>query len=701
MTRAMFVEIDAWDPNRINLVPWPRDFSNAAWIKTAATIGANVHQAPDNLLQADKLIESSTNAGHYVDAPLITAADTSQPVTVSIYAKAAGRSQLRIATHAGIGFPNVARTIVDLSSGACANATAGAGVVLAAYAIKGVGGWWRCVLTTTPEPVNSNNLLIRIQLVNAGAQSYLGDGTSGIYLDQVLVEAGAALGEPIGNEAAGPGILTLRYASVAYVSSPNGTPPNAVFDPRIDEALSFSRQMFGDFRVKSGGEAGYGLIKLRNNDHALAPLLDYGLVGREARIYFGDTSEIDYPFGLTEVLRGTVDQIEVGASNATIRLRDRQAVLEQSLQPTKYAGTNALPAGVEGVAADIKGQDKPSCWGRCYHVPAVLVNTARLIYQVNSGPVQAIDAVYEGGAAITYSGVDHASLAAIEAASPTAGQFDKCTALGLFRLGSSATLRITADVRGDNAGGYVNRTGAIIRRILEARAGVATADIDTAAFAALDAAANYEVGFYTAEPSTLAAAIAAIRQSVAAWCVPDRVGDWQAGRLEAPAVTPDFTLTDTEILDVDRLPSSDEGGGVPVWRVELRYKPFFVSFTEADLAAGLAQALKAEFTTLWRTAAAEDTSVKTAHPLAATLKTDTLLTTEADALAEAARLLALHSVRRDLVRVRIAMTDAHAEIDLGATLMLLTPALGYGAGRSFRVVGVTPEDRVIDLLLWG
>lgn len=98
-------------------------------------------------------------------------------------------------------------------------------------------------------------------------------------------------------------------------------------------------------------------------------------------------------------LVATMQNIEAETDKLTIKLRDRQAEMNNPLQPTKYAGTNALPAGLEGVD-DIKGKPKPVCLGRVLNVPAVLVNTSKLIYQVNDGAIASLDAVYDRGVAL-------------------------------------------------------------------------------------------------------------------------------------------------------------------------------------------------------------------------------------------------------------------------------------------------------------
>jgi hypothetical protein len=66
------------------------------------------------------------------------------------------------------------------------------------------------------------------------------------------------------------------------------------------------------------------------------------------------------------------------------------------LQTTKYAGSNVLPAGREGVE-DLKGKPKPVCLGSVFNIAPPCVNTSKLIYQVNDGAVASISAIRDRG----------------------------------------------------------------------------------------------------------------------------------------------------------------------------------------------------------------------------------------------------------------------------------------------------------------
>jgi len=502
-----------------------------------------------------------------------------------------------------------------------------------------------------------------------------------------------------------PGTRTLYYSSGKLVTGPSATPAHTWFDDRIISAPNFERRAFGSARVTSGGQATAGVLELGNVDHALSTLLDLGLDGRDIVVRVG-TDPNTYPSGWTTWLTGTVRQVEVTTEKATLRLADRMAVLDLPLQANKYAGTNAgAPlSGAEGVATDLKGQPKPLAWGRCYQVPAVLVNTGKLTYQVHDGSVFAVDAVYDKGAALTFSGTDRANLAALEAAAIAAGQYDTCKALGLFRLGGSPAGRVTADVRGDNSGsGYVDRPGAIMRRVLETKCGQ-TGQIATASITALDSAANYEAGIWIGVEATPRFVLDSLGASVGASCTPDRTGQWTATQLVAPSGTAVLTFGDADFETIEREATNDPGGGIPVWQVTLRFKRYWTAFTATDLVGvggSMTEALRNELLQEWRTTTATDSATQTLHLLATTLDRDTLLISATDAASERDRLLTLHKSRRDYVRLTTYLDSTMAALDLGQIVQVTSAALGYGAGRKFAILGITREDSRIILDLWG
>lgn len=192
------------------------------------------------------------------------------------------------------------------------------------------------------------------------------------------------------------GPTILRYATgQGLVTQPTETPANTYYDPRIWQPADVKRDLFDSGTLQGRGRMAFGDLVLLNPDGALDPLLTYGFSGREVIIRRGDSASA-YPGGFQTVLVGTMEQPEVQGQRMVIKIRDAQLRTDQPLQATKYLGDNALPAGLEGVE-DLKGKPKPVCLGSVKNVPAVCVNTAKLIYQVHAGTIEPYPVVYDSG----------------------------------------------------------------------------------------------------------------------------------------------------------------------------------------------------------------------------------------------------------------------------------------------------------------
>jgi hypothetical protein len=499
------------------------------------------------------------------------------------------------------------------------------------------------------------------------------------------------------------GTRVLRYASGrGKMTRPSETPANAWYEPRLLQPIGFKRTMFSAARVTGGASVGAGLIVLNNTDQGLASLRDLGIDGRDVVVRIGP-QDAAYPAGYTTILTGTAEQVEVGATTATIRLRDRLEILQQPLQANVYAGNNVLPSGAEGTLEDIKDQRKPLAFGIRHHFEPVLVNTSLLIYQVHDGSMQNINPVFDRRFRLTLIPLpnDFPDLASLEAATIPAGQYANCKALGLFRLGSSPDGQVTVLSRGCNDPTYVTTAADIIRRILIKYCGFTSADLDEASFTALAAAAPQDVGECFVGDVTRQQAIDVFLGSIGGWLVPTRLGIWQVGRLEAPTGTPVYTFGDPEIISLDTRATRDTGAGIPVWKVRMRGRRYAAA-TAADIVGAATESERAEFAQEWRETVVSDPAVRTKHLLAPEMQVDTAFAVT-PMTTEATRVLNLHKVRRDFVQARVALTQAAAAVDLGSVVRLVTPRLGYGAGRDFVVVGIEADGkrRQLTLDLWG
>jgi hypothetical protein len=150
------------------------------------------------------------------------------------------------------------------------------------------------------------------------------------------------------------------------------------------------------------------------------------------------------------------------------------------------------------------------------------------------------------------------------------------------------------------------------------------------------------------------------------------------------------------------LDSGDDNQGIPPYRVIVRYGQNSHVMTNATLAAGVSDSERVRLSTEWQTAVAEDLSVLTAHPLSKPLTIDTLLTTEADAQAEANRVLALLSpsaADRAWYSFGVEATPATLAIEIGDTVDLIHERFGLGVGARAVVLGIAPKLDEADLTL--
>jgi hypothetical protein len=136
-----------------------QEFDSASWTKSNSTISANAITAPNGTLTADKLIETATNSVHNINQNFVMVGSHS----LSIYAKAGERT--RIALQLGS-----VSAIFDLSNG---SVVSGAG----AFINDEGNGWYRCVISNTPSNINCI-----IYIVSGTSTTYLGNGTSGVYI---------------------------------------------------------------------------------------------------------------------------------------------------------------------------------------------------------------------------------------------------------------------------------------------------------------------------------------------------------------------------------------------------------------------------------------------------------------------------------------------------------------------------------------
>ena len=243
--------------------------------------------------------------------------------------------------------------------------------------------------------------------------------------------------------AAGGATTVFRYSTRGYVTLPTDTPANTYWEERVKTPGLLRQSMFSSGRTSGESEVGYGVIELVNNDGALDHLIDYAFDGWPLKIYtLEDENE---PFSSAVVrFSGTMEQAEFDDILMVLRVRDLMQSMDKPIQTVTYAGTNVGASGLEGSSDSLKGKVKPLTFGTVFNVAPAQANTTALIYQVNDGPISTCN-VFDRGIALT-KGTDYTSVTDLTDNVPAAGTYRVYPAGGYFRLGSTPSGMVTADV---------------------------------------------------------------------------------------------------------------------------------------------------------------------------------------------------------------------------------------------------------------
>jgi len=513
----------------------------------------------------------------------------------------------------------------------------------------------------------------------------------------------------------GTGVATFYAASDAFNTGPTDVPANQHFHPSLETPANVERALFSAGATTGEASIGFGEIVLANAHGRYDAWPDIAFDGRPCIVKTIKTDPVtgaplwaykDAPV----LIRGTVESVDLTDAFTTVRLRfyDRLADLDRPLQTARYGGTTV--AGGQGAdgTADLKDTLKPRIYGTKLNVAPVDVNPFDLIRQVSDRPCTSITA-YDGGLPLASAG-DFADVAALIAAPLQPGQYATALSLGLFRLGGTPASAVTADVTAAGAAG-----AAEIARQMLLDAGLGETEIDGASFDALQAKNGAACGIALSGEESVLGAVTRVLRSVGGWIVPDGAGVFSVGRLELPTGAPIAAFQEWQCRGrIERLAPSDGNRGVPAYRVVVRYGQLGRVQGDNEVAGAVAAERRAALALEWRQVAAENAAVKDRFLQAQEMTFDTCLVSAGDAQAEAQRLLAIYSARRDVWRIGVDMagldyrTDSGSgepfamQIGLGRTVTLSVERFLIPA-RRFVVIGRT-EDCVNDRIqfdLWG
>ena len=181
------------EPSSQNILLRSRELNDAYWTKSNTTISADATDGPDGTATADKVVENTANNFHFVERLSLTkSSSTSMVVSVAGFAKAAERTQVIVWLRDSANQANRVSAQLNLSNGTVASSgNNGTFSGVSARIVPLANGWYYFTirgLTGTEAAIG-----VRAFLVDASNQnSYLGDGTSGLFLTDLQVQEGEA-----------------------------------------------------------------------------------------------------------------------------------------------------------------------------------------------------------------------------------------------------------------------------------------------------------------------------------------------------------------------------------------------------------------------------------------------------------------------------------------------------------------------------
>lgn len=486
------------------------------------------------------------------------------------------------------------------------------------------------------------------------------------------------------------GVFRVTAATRAFITRPTDSPGNTPFLGTLHKSLRLDQSIIGS---RGFGElsVGVGEIELINAEADYDDVvLNHAVDGRQVFISVGELigREVQPYASFYPVADLTALSWHANAQILRIRLRDNSYQLEVPVQTSTYSGNGAYEGPQE-----LAGQRIPRAFGAVSNITPAPVIPTELIYQVNDGPIEAVDAVYDNGVALTPT-ADYGA-AALRSVSLAPGEYATALSAGVFRLGGSPEGEITCDVRGDNDGGYVDTTGGIVRRIAVTAAGyVDPDDLETVSFDLMDTLQGAPVGYYLGHGSdeTAAQVIGKLMGGIGGWAEHTRLGALAVKRFDAPGIVATAYYRDYDLVDLNREPLPQNLDPPP-----RRFRvPYARNWTQQTQLAGSVladQARTAYLASPYSLAATSDAdamAVLADHPNAPDPEPiDACFTMRADAQVEADRLFALYSPSRSLYRMQIKnRLFAHR---LGETIHVTYPRFDLVDGRFLRIVEVIDD----------
>ena len=525
------------------------------------------------------------------------------------------------------------------------------------------------------------------------------DFVSSIQLDRIYTVE-------ITSRKTGNNVASVIYAaSQEFVSRPTDSPASTHFKGTLTQSLTMDRTIIGGTTGFNQLSTSWGDVEIMNveadYDYLIAD--NYAMDGRDVAMRVGAPTSVYNRF--YPMARLSASTYEVTENALIVSLRDKGYLLEVPIQENVYQGTG----GVEG-NEDLAGKRKPLCFGQIENVRPALLIPGEGLFQVHDGAVNAITGVYDRGYPLTATGANYATPALLRAATIAEGHFATCTAFGMFRLGSLAFGEVTADVRGDTRApdGYIVKTSDLARRLVGTYTDVKDdEDLDVSSFNDLSILQPAPIGYFveTGQEASVAQVVQDLMEGIGGWSGFTRLNKLQLGVFREPTGSAVRDYDSIDILEIsrERLPGNLYP---PPWRQRVAWRRNWTIITNP--AEALANRDPSRRSWLGRqfnlavTDPARGDEIYADHLLAQDpAPVESYFVNEADAKAEADRLLDLYTQGFGLYRIKVK--DHAFIVDIGQVIRVNYPRWNLAGGRLLRIVAVREQldTREIELRAFG
>jgi len=162
-----------FEPQSTNIITQSELFSDASWQKFRVSITPNTLIAPNGKLAANSLIEDTTNNTHVLRYAITP---NSNSYTFSVFVKSLSGNRKLVMNSSDVN----SFAVFDIENGVIESEQN-----IDASSIEDYGnGWYRC--SVTKDNNTSENFDIRLN--NGSTNTYIGDGTSGVYIWGAMLE---------------------------------------------------------------------------------------------------------------------------------------------------------------------------------------------------------------------------------------------------------------------------------------------------------------------------------------------------------------------------------------------------------------------------------------------------------------------------------------------------------------------------------